>query len=148
MMTKLSSVDVEWPDRPQLEMRRLVEIPWLMEYTPPTSVIFKMLKDDPLIFVDDQSRADHTVIIVWRTSKESDPEAARVPISRANILLGVAAEGRLSSDYVRILPEPEEEKDIQVSQASWVIFYTLITMLNKKVDSQAGASVPSLGAEP
>jgi hypothetical protein len=108
MMTKLNSVDEEWLDRPQEEMRRLVEVPWLMDWTPPTSVIFTMLKDDPLIFIDDQSGRDHTAIIVWKT-KESSPEAARVPIGRANMLLGVAAQGGLSSDYARILPGPKGE---------------------------------------
>lgn len=117
MMTKLSSVDEEWPDRPQEEMRRLVEVPWLMDWTPPTSVIFTMLKDDPLIFIDDQSRRDHTAIIVWKT-KESSPEAARVRIGRANMLLAVAAQGGLSSDYARILPEPKGETANKVSKPS------------------------------
>ncbi|KAJ5127437.1 hypothetical protein N7448_008216 [Penicillium atrosanguineum] len=116
MMTKLSSVDEEWPNSPRNEMRRLVEIPWLMDYKPPTSVIFHMLKEDPLIFIDDQSRADHSAIIAWKTSKESVPEAARVPIGRANMLLGIAVEGGLSSEYTRILPEPEEEKAVQVTR--------------------------------
>ncbi|KAL2819420.1 hypothetical protein BJX63DRAFT_381952 [Aspergillus granulosus] len=109
MMARLCSVDLQWQDRPQVELRRLVEVPWLADWVPPTSIIFKTIRKDPLIFIDAQSRIDHTAIIVWRASKESSLEAARVPISRANILLGVAANGELPSNYPRIRPEPTEE---------------------------------------
>ncbi|PYH94347.1 hypothetical protein BO71DRAFT_441079 [Aspergillus ellipticus CBS 707.79] len=109
MMTRLNTVDEKWPDRPQANMRRLVEIPWLTDWALPTSIIFPMFNDDPLIFIDDESRIDHTAILVWKASKESSPEAARVPISRANILLSIAANGELSSDYIRMHPESKEE---------------------------------------
>ncbi|OJK02128.1 hypothetical protein ASPACDRAFT_1854134 [Aspergillus aculeatus ATCC 16872] len=110
MMTELSSVDKNWPDRPSTELRQMVEIPWLMDCVPPTSVIFTILKNDPVIFLDDQSRIDHTAIIAWKSSKESSPEAARVPLGRANMLLAVVAEGGiLPPTYPRIQPERSQE---------------------------------------
>lgn len=76
------------------------------------------MKEDSLIFIDDQSRVNHMAIITWRVSKESTPEAARVPIGRASLLLGVASQGKLSSEYARILPEPKEETAKSVSNWS------------------------------
>lgn len=126
MMTKLSSVDKEWTGRPQTEMRRLVEIPWLiMDWSPPTSVIFTIWKEDPLIFIDGQSQIDHTAIIVWKSPGDSSPEAARVPIGRANMLLGIAASIGLSSDYPRILPERKEETANKVRQPYGVDWWML-----------------------
>ncbi|PYI08334.1 hypothetical protein BO78DRAFT_468551 [Aspergillus sclerotiicarbonarius CBS 121057] len=116
MMAKLSSVDEEWPDRPQAQMRRLVEIPWLTDWVAPTSAVFTLFNDDPLIIIDDQSRIDHSAIIVWKASGESSPEAARVPISRANMLLGIAATGGLSPNYTRILPESKQETPIKTTK--------------------------------
>ncbi|KAJ5754161.1 uncharacterized protein N7511_008314 [Penicillium nucicola] len=109
IMTKLNTVDEDWLDGPQTAMRRLVEIPWLMDWTPPTSVCFSIMKEEPLIYIDDQSRIDHTAIIAWKSSKDSTPEATRVPIGRANMLLGVAAQGELPVSYTRMHPVPEEQ---------------------------------------
>ncbi|RAK98086.1 uncharacterized protein BO80DRAFT_467223 [Aspergillus ibericus CBS 121593] len=117
MMTELSSTDEEWPERPQAQMRRLVEIPWLTDWAPPTSIVFTLIKDDPLIIIDDQSPVDHTAIIVWKSPGASSPEAARVPIDRANVLLGIAAKGELSSNYPRILPEPKQGPLIKTTKA-------------------------------
>jgi hypothetical protein len=108
IMTKLSTVDKEWTDRPEVEMRRMVEVPWLIDQTAPTSAIFDILREDPVIGVDVRTSIDDSAIIIWRDPINSIPEAARVPIGRANLLLGVAAQGRLSSEYVRILPQPKE----------------------------------------
>jgi phosphatidylserine/phosphatidylglycerophosphate/cardiolipin synthase-like enzyme len=59
MMIKLSTVDEEWADRPQAAVRRLVEIRWLMDWIPPTSAIVTMMRDDPLISIDDLPRVAH-----------------------------------------------------------------------------------------
>ncbi|KAJ6087805.1 hypothetical protein N7467_006719 [Penicillium canescens] len=58
MMIKLSTVDEEWADHPQAALRRLVEIRWLT-----TSAIITMMRDDPLISIDDLPRVDHTAVI-------------------------------------------------------------------------------------
>ncbi|KAJ5081333.1 hypothetical protein NUU61_009597 [Penicillium alfredii] len=108
IMTRLITVDPDWPDRPQAEMRRLVEVPWLLHGTPPPSAIFKihqiMTSVDSVIFVDSQSRRDDSAIILC---EGQPPTVARVPMNRANVLLSAAAKGEwsLSADYPQVLPE-------------------------------------------
>ncbi|PYH46068.1 uncharacterized protein BP01DRAFT_34979 [Aspergillus saccharolyticus JOP 1030-1] len=115
-LTKLCSVDEDWVDRPSTRMRRLVEIPWLMDRLPQVSVIFDIINNDPLIFVDDQSRKDDTAIIAWKASKDSVPEAARVPFNRTNLLLSVVAGGgTIPSEYPRIVPEIKPERAIKAA---------------------------------
>jgi hypothetical protein len=51
MIIKLNTVDEEWADRPQTAVGRLVDIRWLMDWTPPTSAIVTKMREDPLISI-------------------------------------------------------------------------------------------------
>ncbi|KAJ5763980.1 hypothetical protein N7533_002661 [Penicillium manginii] len=85
-----------WPDRPDAEPRRLLDVPWPIDFTPDSSIISAMFKrggEEPLIFIDEQSRIDDTAILLYRTEGQDDHRILRAPINRANLLLSAAAEG-------------------------------------------------------
>ncbi|KAJ5645603.1 hypothetical protein N7507_011614 [Penicillium longicatenatum] len=97
IMQKLITVDNDWPDRPTYEPRRLLQIPWLMDTPAYPSNIFSIVKrtEEPesMIFVDERSLKDDTVVLANYEQPEEKFGVLRAPIHRANVLLSAAAEG-------------------------------------------------------
>lgn len=97
-MKKLVDIDKDWPDRPDAEPRRLLEVPWVHDFTPDSSIIAPMFvqgNESPLIFIDEQSKRDDTALLLWCNEEKKDHCTLRVPIKRANLLLSAAAEGKI-----------------------------------------------------
>jgi hypothetical protein len=116
ILKQLCAVDKAWTDRPSGNMRRLVEIPWISDATPSVSIIFRIFKEstskNSLIFIDKQSLTDEKAIILNSQGAHEVPQAVRVAVNRANLILD-AAQGKslidLVHDYedMKILPEEE-----------------------------------------
>lgn len=115
-MQKLITTDESWPGPPAAEPRRLLEIPWLHDLTPPSSVIFSIFKRsaycNSMIFVDEQSRVDDTVILLHNNRGEI--QAVRVPINRANVLLSAAEEGIVKLEGPSVLPVGHNKQNTKV----------------------------------
>ncbi|KAJ6131046.1 hypothetical protein N7523_001506 [Penicillium sp. IBT 18751x] len=119
IMQKLISTDKSWLDRPATEPRRLLEVPWLHDLIPPSSVIFSIFERsayrNSMMFVDEQSRVDDTVILLHDRRREI--QAVRVPINRANVLLSAAEEGNVNLDGVPVLPNGLEKQNTKVCKS-------------------------------
>ncbi|KAJ5973856.1 hypothetical protein N7481_011066 [Penicillium waksmanii] len=99
-MKRLVVVDnlENWPDRPVAQPRRLLDVPWLFDFTPDSSIIsaiFEQGGNEPLIIIDEQSKMDDTAILLYRSEGQDDHRILRAPINRANLLLSAAAEGTI-----------------------------------------------------
>lgn len=117
-MKRLVVVDNDWPDRPDAEPRRLLEMPWLYDIIPDTSIIapiFTRGRKEPLIFIDTQSMEDDTAIIAYQVEGQENPQSLRVPINRANLLLSAAVEGKVVLDGQEFQPLEYESSAIMVS---------------------------------
>lgn len=133
-MQKLISTDEAWTDPPAAKSRRLLEVPWLHDLTPPSSVIFSIFKRssyrNSMIFVDEQSRMDDTVILL-HNGKEG-VQAVRVPINRANVLLSAAEEGNVDLEGTPILPSDSDEQDTKVYASDTLQFLQSLTEYRKQ----------------
>jgi hypothetical protein len=133
-MQKLISIDKSWTDPPAAKPRRLREVPWLHDLTPPSSVIFSIFKRssyrNSMIFVDEQSRTDDTVILLL--SGKEGVQAVRVPINRANVLLSAAEEGNVVSEGIPILPPDTDEHNTKVYASDILQFLQSLTEYRKQ----------------
>ncbi|KAJ6096857.1 hypothetical protein N7486_007603 [Penicillium sp. IBT 16267x] len=97
IMQKLIIVDEDWPDRPSCEPRRLLQVPWLIATPAHPSILSSTVKRaeeiESLIFVDEQSLKDDTVILVNFEQTREMWGTLRAPFHKANVLLSAAAEG-------------------------------------------------------
>ncbi|PLB53805.1 alpha/beta-hydrolase, partial [Aspergillus steynii IBT 23096] len=113
ILRKLCTLDKSREDAPSGEMRRLLPMPWIRDFTPPISVIFEIFEEtnytDGLIFIDQQSLNDDTVVILNGYYGPERVEAARVPMDRANLTLS-ASQGR---SLAAVMPNFEEAKFVR-----------------------------------
>lgn len=119
-MKRLVIVDnlENWPDRPDAEPRRLLDVPWPFDFTPDSSIIsaiFKRGEGQPLIIIDEQSRMDNTAILLYRSEGQDDHRILRAPIHRANLLLSAAAEGTIELHGEEFQPLGYDTPAIMVS---------------------------------
>ncbi|KAJ5080954.1 hypothetical protein N7456_013664 [Penicillium angulare] len=112
-MQQLITTDEDWHDRPPGSPRRLLQVPWLMDIPVSSSVISSIVKQeeasDSMIFVDEQSRIDNSVILAHYDEDDYTFHTVRAPINRANLLLSAAKdEGFRIDGLVHVLENPEE----------------------------------------
>ncbi|KAJ5263813.1 hypothetical protein N7478_011418 [Penicillium angulare] len=112
-MQQLITIDQDWPYRPEGSPRRLLQVPWLMDTSVSSSIICSIVKraetSESMIFVDEQSRTDNSVILVHYDESEDAFQTVRAPINRANMLLVAAAGEDICIDGLVSLPENPEE---------------------------------------
>lgn len=98
-MKRLAAIDKDWPDCPDTELRRLLEVPWLFDFIPGPDIISPMFSQaeqgESLIFTDGQSNIDDTALLLHRSEDGVNHHILCAPINRANLLLSAAAEGRV-----------------------------------------------------
>jgi hypothetical protein len=116
IMQNLITVDDDRPDRPPYEPRRLLQVPWLMDTPARPSNIFSIVKraEEPesMIFVDEQSLKDDTVVLINHEKSKEKFGVLRAPIHRANVLLSAAAEGMTLEG---MMPLPDSFEAMKVS---------------------------------
>lgn len=115
ILKKLCTLDQTWEDAPAGDMRPLVPMPWIRDFTPPISVIFDIFEQtnytDGLIFVDEQSLLDDTAIVLDGYYGPEKMMAARVQMDRANLTLSASMKRTLADvmpdfEKAKVVPEP------------------------------------------
>ncbi|KAI9035138.1 alpha/beta-hydrolase [Aspergillus affinis] len=118
ILKRLCTLDKTWDDVPPGQMRRLLPMPWIRDFSPPISVIFQIFEEtgysDGLVFIDEQSLQDDTAVILNGYYGPERVEAARVRMDRANLALAASQERSLAAvmpnfDEVKIIPERKSQ---------------------------------------